>query len=38
MRDWEKWSKSQLYTSSYGLGISVTQLQMAAAYSVLANG
>jgi stage V sporulation protein D (sporulation-specific penicillin-binding protein) len=38
MRDWEKWSKSQLYTSSYGLGISVTPLQMAAAYSVLANG
>ena len=38
MRDWEKWSKSQLYTSSYGLGISVTPLQMAAAYSVIANG
>jgi cell division protein FtsI/penicillin-binding protein 2 len=37
MRDWEKWSKSQLYTSSYWLGISVTPLQMAAAYSVIAN-
>lgn len=38
MKDWQKWSKSHLYTSSYGLGISVTPLQMAAAYSVLANG
>jgi len=38
MKDWEKWSKSQLFTSSYWLGISVTPLQMAAAYSVLANG
>ena len=38
MRDWEKWSKAQLYTSSYGLGISVTPLQMAAAYATLANG
>ena len=34
----EKWSKAKLYTSSYGLGINVTSLQMAAAYSVLANG
>jgi stage V sporulation protein D (sporulation-specific penicillin-binding protein) len=38
MKDWQKWSKSHLYTSSYWLGISVTPLQMAAAYSVLANG
>lgn len=38
MKDWQKWSKSNLYTSSYWLGISVTPLQMAAAYSILANG
>lgn len=38
MRDWQKWSRSQLFTSSYGLWISSTPLQMAAAYSVLANG
>nr|MDD3720282.1 penicillin-binding transpeptidase domain-containing protein [Candidatus Gracilibacteria bacterium] len=36
--NYEKWSKAQMYTMSYGLGISVTPLQMAAAYSVLANG
>jgi len=35
---YEKWSRAKLFTSSYGLGISVTPLQMAAAYSVLANG
>ena len=34
----EKWSKAKLFTSSYGLGINSTPLQMAAAYSVLANG
>ncbi|MCP4522596.1 MAG: penicillin-binding protein 2 [Candidatus Gracilibacteria bacterium] len=38
MTNWEAWTKSNLYTSSYGLGISVTALQMASAYSVLANG
>jgi len=35
---YEKWSTAQLFTSSYGLGISVTPLQMATAYSVIANG
>lgn len=35
---WESWSKAQLYTSSYGLWISVTPLQMANAYSILVNG
>jgi len=35
---YEKWSKARLFTSSYGLGISVTPLQMATAYSVIANG
>jgi len=34
----EKWSIAKLLTSSYWLGISVTPLQMATAYSVLANG
>ncbi len=36
--NYEKWSQAQLLTSSYWLGISVTPLQMAVAYSVLANG
>jgi len=35
---YEKWSKAKLLTSSYGLGVSVTPLQMATAYSVIANG
>jgi len=35
---YEKWSKAQHYTTSYWLGISVTPLQMAVAYSVFANG
>jgi cell division protein FtsI/penicillin-binding protein 2 len=34
----ERWSQAQLLTSSYWLWVSVTPLQMAAAYSVLANG
>ena len=34
----EKWSRAKLFTSSYWLGISVTPIQMATAYSVLANG
>lgn len=38
IRPWERWSVAQLLTSSYGLWISVTPLQMAQAYSVLANG
>ena len=38
IRKLNHWSISNLLTSSYGLWISVTPLQMAAAYSVLANG
>lgn len=34
----ERWSMAQLLTSSYWLWVSVTPLQMANAYSVLANG
>ncbi|MFK7780201.1 MAG: penicillin-binding protein 2 [Candidatus Gracilibacteria bacterium] len=37
IKPWERWSQAQLLTSSYGLGVSVTALQMAAAYSALAN-
>ncbi len=37
IKSWEMWSQAQLLTSSYWLGVSVTQIQMAAAYSVLAN-
>lgn len=35
---YEKWSRAQLFTSSYGLWVSVTPLQMVTAYSVIANG
>lgn len=35
---YEKWSKTQFFTMSFGQGINVSMLQMAAAYSVLANG
>ena len=35
---YERWPISKLLTTSYGLGISVTPIQMAAAYSVIANG
>lgn len=35
---YEKWPTSKLLTTSYGLGISTTALQMANAYSTLANG
>lgn len=34
----EKWSRMQFFTMSFGQGINMTMLQMAAAYSVLANG
>lgn len=37
IKPWERWSTAQLLTSSYWLWISVTPLQMAAAYSVIAN-
>lgn len=35
---YEKWSRTQLFTMSFGQGISATMLQMASAYSVIANG
>ncbi|NDK09522.1 penicillin-binding protein 2 [Candidatus Gracilibacteria bacterium] len=35
---YERWSQAKLLTSSYGLGVAVTPLQMASAYSVIANG
>lgn len=35
---WEKWSTAWLFTRSYWLWISVTQLQLASAYNVIANG
>lgn len=38
MDPYEKWPTSRLLTTSYGLGISMTPLQMATAYSILANG
>lgn len=34
---YEKWSRTQFFTMSFGQGINTTMLQMAAAYSVLAN-
>jgi stage V sporulation protein D (sporulation-specific penicillin-binding protein) len=35
---YEKWSRAKLFTQSFGQGITATVLQMATAYSVLANG
>jgi len=35
---YERWSTAKLLTTSYGLWVSVTPLQMASAYSALANG
>ena len=37
INSWERWSRAQLFTSSYWLWVSVTPLQMANAYSILAN-
>ncbi len=37
IKPWERWSTAQLLTSSYWLWISVTPLQMASAYTALAN-
>ena len=36
--NYEKWSRIQFFTMSFGQGINATLLQMAAAYTVLANG
>ncbi len=38
LENWTKLWDTRFYTNSYGLGMSVTPLQMAAAYSVIANG
>jgi len=38
IKPWERWSTAQLLTSSYWLWINITPIQIAAAYSVLANG
>jgi stage V sporulation protein D (sporulation-specific penicillin-binding protein) len=38
IENYTKWSKSELVTKGFGQGISVNFFQMAAAYSVLANG
>jgi cell division protein FtsI/penicillin-binding protein 2 len=35
---YEKWPKAKLFTMTFGQGIQVNLMQMAAAYSVLANG
>ncbi len=35
---YDKWSRARFFTMSFGQGISVTMLQMAAAYNALANG
>ncbi len=35
---YEKWSRTQFFTMSFGQGINITLLQMATAYSILANG
>ncbi|MDD2907481.1 MAG: penicillin-binding protein 2 [Candidatus Gracilibacteria bacterium] len=37
LEPWEKRSQAGLFTRSYGLGISITQLQVAAAYNAIAN-
>jgi len=37
LKNYQKWSNAQLYTTSYWLGINVNQIQMAVAYSALAN-
>ena len=37
MEPYDKWSRAKLFTNSFGQGIQVTLLQMAAAYGVLAN-
>lgn len=38
IEEYQNWSRAKLFTSSYWLWVSVTPLQMATAYSVLANG
>lgn len=38
LEPWQKWSRTQLFTTSFGQGVTATVLQMAAAYSAIANG
>jgi len=38
LEPYEKWSKAQLFTTSFGQWITTTMIQMASVYSVLANG
>ncbi|MGE4444019.1 MAG: peptidoglycan D,D-transpeptidase FtsI family protein [Candidatus Altimarinota bacterium] len=38
LEPYERWSRAQLFTTSFGLGINATMIQMASAYSALANG
>jgi len=38
VRPWEKWSRINLVTTSFGQGISVTPLQLVRAYAAIANG
>lgn len=38
IESYEKWARSKFFNMSFGQGISVTMIQMAAAYNALANG
>jgi cell division protein FtsI (penicillin-binding protein 3) len=38
VRPWEKWSRINVVTTSFGQGISVTPLQLVRAYAAIANG
>lgn len=38
INNYDKWSRIQFFNMSFGQGISATVLQMATAYSALANG